>query len=100
MQLMGMVSLTIRGAITPLSWAIYVRNKEVVSWMCESGVMTDAIFQNCFGSRVGNWEDGLGADGHMQSALEFARDLSKQHGEVPVFKEIEAVLQEWMSLSE
>jgi len=103
MQLMGMVSLTIQGPITLLSWAVYRKQKEVISWMCESGVMTDAIFQNCFGSCAGSWMDGLGADGQMLSALDFVRGLPEKHGDYgrdPVFKEIETVLQEWLALSE
>jgi len=45
MQLMGMVSKNNGYLTTPLRWAIFGKKKEFIVWMCESGVMTDAIFQ-------------------------------------------------------
>eukprot|EP00933_Yihiella_yeosuensis_P062042 TRINITY_DN64969_c0_g1_i1.p1 TRINITY_DN64969_c0_g1~~TRINITY_DN64969_c0_g1_i1.p1 ORF type:complete len:175 (-),score=36.60 TRINITY_DN64969_c0_g1_i1:168-692(-) len=71
----------------------FFKKKEFIVWMCESGVMTDAIFQNC-------GDNAAGADGQMLSALEFARSVETTYGEDPAMKEIQTALQVWMALSE
>jgi len=93
MQLMGMVSKNCGYLTTPLRWAIFDKKKEFIVWMCESGVMTDAIFQNC-------GDNAAGADGQMLSALEFAQSVETTYGADPAIKEIQTALQVWMALSE
>jgi len=93
MQLMGIVSNTNGYVTTPLRWAIFDRKKELIVWMCESGVMTDALFQNC-------GDNAAGADGQMLSALDFAHSMDTAYGPHPAMKEIQTALQVWLALSE
>lgn len=93
MQLMGIVTKTNGYLTTTLRWAIFGKKKELVVWMCESGVMTDAIFQNC-------GDHAAGGAAEMLSALEFAQSVETTYGADPAIKEIQTALQVWMALSE
>jgi len=94
MQLLGMIS---SGCPTkaPLMWGIETKQKNVISWMCEAGIMTDTLFAHMMPEGP-HFVSGDGFTTRFSSALEEVRKLK----ESPERSELAIALEAWSSLPE